>query len=682
MNKLMLYRGKAMACLILMCLFLVQGCKKEILLQKNNNSIISSKVRNITYREFINSINLKATGSLSTVLTGAKEKVMSTETLAGNLSLVMDSVKLLHLGDTLSYVISIRPQTPRATVFQNLTIQVVKEKTTAFLSTYYPSKEWIDRWRAGHAIAFKDNTVFNKINLNDVLLDTKTINTTNFKQENGLKGKIIASISSPFGAPNIISLAPGECEIYDIYTVVPHQCSTGDWPGSCPWEVGGIPEAGGFLPYYSLERTTGVDCAPAGPTIEGGGGGGGGTVPTPPPTYNPCDGGTPPVSVYFERGTRLAVLPPTPCDPIMPEGSDPSISSNAQYLFNILSISDDSRKQYIISHNEATNAFVTYLTTNGPTTENRNFAIWGISYLIGNPISFNQAFIDLLNGVYNENSPIYIPDNFDVIYGQEWYDDENELGIIDIEMVQQGVPNDPIPEAYYIKNMGIDMTPATPRNGTTVHGNPRNAKYFWDQLIKKRPEMFSADNRAFIKNNDFKSIKVDYQWIKYNPTHKSYLYNQLVHHHHKQRNMAFAIPQKVHQKWTSILHRARINGRLANLGGRLNSLGPFLELFSIVTDIRTGNPDAFVNGFGSHDEIGKLYKEPIQNFYFEITEQSIFKNSSGTITRAIVTYDAFEDYIWDEDERRYMGVFKIATYVEDIDVINHRTNSLTKKQIF
>ena len=122
MNKLTISTGKALACLILLFLFLAQGCKKEILLQKDNNSIISSKIRNITYQDFINSIDLKATGSLSAVLTGAKEKVMSTETLASNFSLVMDSVKVLHLGDTLSYVLSIKPQTPHATVFQNLTI--------------------------------------------------------------------------------------------------------------------------------------------------------------------------------------------------------------------------------------------------------------------------------------------------------------------------------------------------------------------------------------------------------------------------------------------------------------------------------------------------------------------------------------------------------------------------------
>lgn len=281
--------------------------------------------------------------------------------------------------------------------------------------------------------------------------------------------------------------------------------------------------------------------------------------------------------------------------------------------------------------------------------------------------------------VDNEHSPVNLPSDFDVQYDQEWYDVEDELGLIDAELLQQGVPNtDPIPEGYYIKGTGIDMTPAMPRNGRTVYGDPRNAKYFWEELIKKRPEMFSEDNRNFISANDFRSVKVDNQWVKYNPTHQAYLKNQLVHHHHKQRNMAFAIPAKVHQKWTAILHRIRASGKIPKLGGRLNSMGPFLQIFSIITDIRTGNPDAFVNGFGAMDEMGKLYKEPIQNFYFEITEQKVFKNRSGTVTRAIVTYDAFEDYVWDEDEKRYMGVLKIATYVEDIDVINHRTNSLTK----
>lgn len=160
MNKLTISTGKGLACLILLFLFLAQGCKKEILLQKDNNSIISSRIRNITYQDFINS---------------------------------------------------------------------------------------------RHVIAFKDKVEFNKINLDDIGPSTKNFNSTNLATDNGLKGRIIASISSPSGIPNLISLEPGECEIYDVYTVVPHSCSKGDWPGTCVWEVGGTPEPGGSLPYYSLD---------------------------------------------------------------------------------------------------------------------------------------------------------------------------------------------------------------------------------------------------------------------------------------------------------------------------------------------------------------------------------------------------------------------------------------------
>jgi hypothetical protein len=355
----------------------------------------------------------------------------------------------------------------------------------------------------------------------------------------------------------------------------------------------------------------------------------------------------------------------------------PSVNSvKLSFIINFMGIADPDKQNFLLAHDEIYEALENYIAINS-VSPNKELVDWAVGYLIENPNSFNQAFKDLLNGTYNENSPIYIPNNFDVVYDQQWYDNEDELGIIDVELQQQGLPNaDPIPESYYIKGTGIDMTAAMPRSGRTVHGNPRNAKYFWDQLIKKRPEMFSPENRAFIAKNQFNKVNADDQWIKYNPTHKSYKFNQLVHHHHKQRNIAFAIPQKVHQKWTSRLHLTKLN--LPKIRNRLNSLGPFMELFSIFTDIKTGNPDAWVNGFGATDEIGKLYKEQLQNFYFEIIDQRVFKNSSGTVIRAVVTYDAFEDYIWDEDERRYMGIFKIATYEEDIDVANHRTNSLKK----
>lgn len=37
---------------------------------------------------------------------------------------------------------------------------------------------------------------------------------------------------------------------------------------------------------------------------------------------------------------------------------------------------------------------------------------------------------------------------------------------------------------------------------------------------------------------------------------------------------------------------------------------------------------------------------------------------------AVVTYDVYVDYIWDQDENRYMGVLKTGAFKEYIDVIN------------
>lgn len=65
-----------------------------------------------------------------------------------------------------------------------------------------------------------------------------------------------------------------------------------------------------------------------------------------------------------------------------------------------------------------------------------------------------------------------------------------------------------------------------------------------------------------------------------------------------------------------------------------------------------------------------MYKEPVQNFYFEITDQNVLKDSSGKITGAIVTYDTFESYIRDADEQKYVGVLKLGTFTELVDMNN------------
>jgi hypothetical protein len=281
----------------------------------------------------------------------------------------------------------------------------------------------------------------------------------------------------------------------------------------------------------------------------------------------------------------------------------------------------------------------------------------------------------VLGRPYNENSPVYVPADFNVVYAPEWFTNEDELGAIGNELQLQGLKNtDPIPESYYKNGTPIDMTPS-PIDSRTVKGAPRNAKYFWTQLIKKRPEMFSEDNRGFIAANSFKDIKADDQWLKYNPTHKAYRLGQLVHHHNEQGYTAYAIPAKVHQKWTAILHEFRIKGKIPRIQGTLNSFVNIMQVFSLLTDIQTGNPDAWVNWFGQNNQVGKIYKQPLTGDYYIITKLTPYKNSNGTVIRAVVTYNVYADYIWDTDEGKYMGVQKLATFTEDIDVVNKKSTT-------
>ncbi|MFD1256243.1 hypothetical protein ACFQ3S_05500, partial [Mucilaginibacter terrae] len=315
--------------------------------------------------------------------------------------------------------------------------------------------------------------------------------------------------------------------------------------------------------------------------------------------------------------------------------------------------------------------------THGSTPENKEFLNWAVEFLMANPTLYNQAFKDLLNGVFNEYSPIYLPTNFDITYDQDWYDAEDSFALIGNELQQQGLTKtDPIPEMYYKNGTPIDMRPATPRNGLTAKGAPRSLNYFWKELAKKRPEMFNEENRNLLKAN--KSPKVNEQWIKYNPTHKSYMGNKLIHHHDEQGFMAYAIPEKVHQKWSSILHRYKLNGKIPRIGGTLISLLNVMQVFSTIMDVNSGNPDAWINWFGGHNEMGKIYIDPMKNVYWEIMDQTITKNSSGIPMRAIVHYYVYADYIWDSDENRYMGINKLAEFTEDLDLNNKISKEVIK----
>lgn len=412
MNKLTLYKGKAITCLVLLFLVLINGCKKELLQPKNIEDHSIDKVRTISYAQFINAVNLNSTGSLKEALSGQKAKLMNTQALDGNLNLEMDSVKKLTLGDTIGYVVAIKPQTPRATTFQNLTIQVIKTKTTAFLSTYYPEKEWIDNWRQNRKTTFKGTITFNKIYLDDAESNSSALKTSSLEKKEGvLKDKMFASINGKTGLGNVISLMPGECEIYDVVTVVQQPCKYGHWSRSecnyLDFHDSWAPTADDWPPSSTINISTVVNCAmPNFPSDGGGGGGAGSTTPNPPGTYNPCDGNPQPVGssgISFENGTRLMVGAPTNCDELPGLPVTTTTLTPQQYLVNNL---DLSVVEYNFVNNPQNGVAVAelskYLINNGLSTDNADFVHWAITYSINN--GYSEYVASLINGVY-ENQP-------------------------------------------------------------------------------------------------------------------------------------------------------------------------------------------------------------------------------------------------------------------------------------
>lgn len=280
---------------------------------------------------------------------------------------------------------------------------------------------------------------------------------------------------------------------------------------------------------------------------------------------------------------------------------------------------------------------------------------------------------------FNEFVPFDLPNDFGITdYPEEWAANEDEFAVSNSLILQQGINKfDPIPEIYYITSTPINMANASPSQGYTVKGAPRNYNYFWKQLAIQRPEMFSQANRVLLKAS--RAPNVDAQWIKYNPTHLPYLNDKLIHHHDQQGYLAYAVPNKVHTKWHARLHAFRTGGKIGGLGGKLLSIGSVLQnVFTHFSGFITGDPDAWINWFGSNkNEIGKIYYHVEKDVYFEIINKQEFKNSSGKVIRAIVTYDVYQENVWDSDENRYMGVMKLARFTEDVDLVNKTSTDAT-----
>jgi RHS repeat-associated protein len=109
-----------------------------------------------------------------------------------------------------------------------------------------------------------------------------------------------------------------------------------------------------------------------------------------------------------------------------------------------------------------------------------------------------------------------------------------------------------VPDSYINSRYTISMVGAPARSATNAAGFARNGPWFWRQMLKQHPELFSDANAALIRRG--RAPVIDATWVAGNPTHQSFLGDTLIHHHIGQGGIATALPQRVHRAWHSILH--------------------------------------------------------------------------------------------------------------------------------
>jgi hypothetical protein len=111
----------------------------------------------------------------------------------------------------------------------------------------------------------------------------------------------------------------------------------------------------------------------------------------------------------------------------------------------------------------------------------------------------------------------------------------------------------PTPEERFMNpKYWIDMSLAPGGCPLTATGFQRSAPWFWRQLLRTHPALFSVRNADLIRNG--RAPEVDRQWILHNPMHALYEGDMLVHHHIEQSYWAAGIPKHFHSLFHRELH--------------------------------------------------------------------------------------------------------------------------------
>ncbi|MDQ8003308.1 MAG: DUF3289 family protein [Pedobacter sp.] len=350
----------------ILAIFIFNSCKKEILTAEipvSRPEVVGRvSVKTIDYRQFLSSIQLKGTGKLEEVLNstpnGSRQINTSSTNILSGLAIDADSVKRLAVGDTVSYILRLSNKGSKSAMFHNLTLQQINGVTKAFITTYKPTKYWIDNWKKNRSVEFNGLIRHMPIDLNG------NVNTQNKNDTRQVQSSI--------------------CTSYTVYIFIDRPCTgTGDnmhWPGE-PCQNDGGPGA----PYVDMIMSIAYECGGGGGGNGDGGGGSSGyppnnTTPTPPENYDPC-------SAFSDTGEEFLI----PCSG---DGNSGQPLTAAQQLIIQLEIADAHQMNLLNNDAMLVLQLQSYLNANGNSIDSKNFASWAVAYLTVNTGFDYHIFFD------------------------------------------------------------------------------------------------------------------------------------------------------------------------------------------------------------------------------------------------------------------------------------------------
>lgn len=396
--KKMLSLGKLPIYLLLLCVFFTISCKRDTYTPDVKKHLAhESPIKKITYNEFLRSVDLNQLGILKEKFKSDGQspgRIMSIgdQNFLSNLKVYTDSIQKLETETGTSYIFSMPVETPRSVSFRNLTIHVGKnKKTNAFITTYTPSRKWINEWKKKNFIKYEGDVSFAPLRMNAFTIK-EALNS-----DKGGVGKLMSAGSKEMVAMN--------CENYSVTTFVAFGCSRGNhmpWDETCVWnQEGANVPSGDFRGGYTSNTVVYTICTTFDPGYGGGGGdgggggGGGGSSPNPDPNYDPCDGGGPPVAVSYVPGTKLMGVPPGPCDGVDPNPPvvTPILSYEQSTLLGNPTVNQDYSIEEFIKNNVSISvALHDFLTESGYSYESQIAAAMTIKASIYGQLGISNPY--------------------------------------------------------------------------------------------------------------------------------------------------------------------------------------------------------------------------------------------------------------------------------------------------